>query len=160
MLILERWDLSQIPVATPDTNPEKSAFISSFANFTTGHVVSRAIEVLSALGALTAAHGTTPMYDSLLGTYAGVTLVQFADLLINVREAAELMQRVDRQRKSRLRSREPVLTWAINMMQKKAIDLDAAGPGQVETSVEDVWSEPQDRVVWVPLGVLESAATD
>jgi hypothetical protein len=100
------------------------------------------------------------MYDSLLGTYAGVTLVQFADLLINVREAAELMQRVDRQRKSRLRSREPVLTWAINMMQKKAIDLDAAGPGQVETSVEDVWSEPQDRVVWVPLGVLESAATD
>jgi hypothetical protein len=100
------------------------------------------------------------MYDSLLGTYAGVTLVQFADLLINVREAAELMQRVDRQRKSRLRSREPVLTWAINMMQKKAIDLDAAGPRQVETSVEDVWSEPQDRVVWVPLGVLESAATD
>jgi hypothetical protein len=60
------------------------------------------------------------MYDNLLGTYAGVTLVQFADMLIDLREAAGLMRSVDQQRKSRLRSREPVLTWATNMMEKTA----------------------------------------
>jgi hypothetical protein len=160
MLILERWNLARIPMATPATSTQKSAFTAAFAGFEMRLAAIGAMEVLSALRALTAAHGTTPIYDSLLGTYAGVTLVQFADLLTNVHEVAELMQKVDQERNSRLRSREPVLTWATNMMQKKALDLDTAGPGQSETSVEDLWSEPQDRVVWVPLGVLESAVTN
>jgi hypothetical protein len=156
MLILERWDLSQIPVANPATSPEKAAFISSFTIFNMRLVACRAIEVLTALKTRTAAHGTiTPMYDNLLGTYAGVTLAQFADVLADVREVAELMQQVDRQRNSRMRSREPVLTWATNMMQKKSLDVEAAGPRHAEASL-DQWAESQGRsTLWVPAGVVD-----
>ena len=156
MLILERWDLSRILAATPATGPEKAAFISSFTVFSARLVASRAMEVLTALKTLTAAHGTiTPMYDTLLGTYAGVTLAQFADLLGNVCEAVKLMQQVDRQRNSRMRSREPVLTWATNMMEKKSLDVEAAGPRHTEASL-DQWAVSQGRsTLWVPTGVVD-----
>jgi hypothetical protein len=156
MLILERWNLSRILAATPATSPEKAAFISSFTVFSARLVASRAMEVLTALKTLTAAYGTiTPMYDTLLGTYAGVTLAQFADLLGNVCEVVELMQQVDRQRNSRMRSREPVLTWATNMMEKKSLDVEAAGPRHTEASL-DQWAVSQGRsTLWVPTGVVD-----
>jgi hypothetical protein len=165
VLILERWELAQQPVvaASTATTPEETVL----AAIAIQYVVSRAIAVLEALQALTAgAHGTTPMYDTLLGTYAGVTLVQFADTLIDLRKAAELMRTVDRQRKSRLKSREPVLTWATDMMEKKALDLIAAGPRDLEAGWDREWLESGDRASfqWVPLvvwgGVDTNAASD
>lgn len=164
MLILERWDLAQIPDATHETSHNDADYIASVANATMRSVANRAMEVLSALRILTAAYGTTPMYDNLLGTYAGVTLVQFADVLTDVRGVADLMRQVDQQRKSRLRSREPVLTWATSMMQKKALDLNCANSETLETGAEMDWSQaaqPQDRpsFQWVPLGVLDSMIT-
>jgi hypothetical protein len=84
-----------------------------------------------------------------------VTLVQFADTLIDLRKAADLMRTVDRQRNSRLKSREPVLTWATDMMEKKALDLEAAGPRDLEAGWDCEWLESGDRASfqWVPLVV-------
>jgi hypothetical protein len=158
---MERWELAQQPVvAAPSaTTPEEAVLARIAIQF----VVSRAIAVLEALRTLTAgAHDTTPMYDNLLGTYAGVTLVQFADILIDLREAAGLMRVVDRQRKSRMRSREPVLTWATNMMEKKALDMEAAGPRDLESGMECEWLESEDRASfqWVPLTVWDGVHTN
>jgi hypothetical protein len=160
VLILERWELAQKPIPAPSaTTPEDAVLAGIAIRF----VVSRAIAVLEALGTLTAtAHGTTPMYDILLGTYAGVTLVQFADMLIDPGEAAGLMRMVDQQRKSRMRSREPVLTWATNMMEKKALDLEAVGPRRPAAHFDCEWLESEDRASfeWVPLIVRDGIDTD
>jgi hypothetical protein len=152
-----------VVAASTATTPEETVLAAIAIQF----VVSRAIAVLEALQTLTAgAHGTPPMYDTLLGTYAGVTLVQFADTLIDLRKAAKLMRTVDRQRKSRLKSREPVLTWATDMMEKKALDLEAAGPRDLEAGWDCEWLESGDRASfqWVPLvvwgGVDTNAASD
>jgi hypothetical protein len=160
VLILERWELAQKPIPAPSTTTPEEAIHAGIA---IRFVVSRATGVLNALKTVTAtAHGTTPMYDNLLGTYAGVTLVQFAEMLIDLREAAGLMRAVDQQRNSRMRSREPVLTWATNMMEKKALDLEAAGPRRDAAHFDCEWLESEDRASfqWVPLVVRDGIDMD
>lgn len=158
MLILERWDLAQMPAGDSATSHQEADYIISLANGKMRSVANRAIEVLSALQILTAACGTTPMYDNLLGTYAGVTLAQFADVLTDIRGAADLMRQVDQQRKSRLRSREPVLTWANSMMQRKSLDLGGAdADDHLQVDAEMDWPravQPQD-----PASFLDSLIT-
>lgn len=116
-----------------------------------------ALTVLSDVSSMTTTLGTLPTYDILLCAYAGVTLVQFADILPDMRGVLELMLRVDQQRRS-LRCRDQVFTWASNMMQKKLLDQDEGDlehfqphAGQGDTCFQ-----------WMPLGVLdafESSAT-
>lgn len=116
----------------------------------TQSIIDSALTVLSNVGNMTSALGTIPTYDILLGAYAGVTLVQFADFLPDIREVSGLMLRVDQQRRSS-GSRDQVLTWASNMMQKKLLDLDSDEPGRVQADVGQ-----GDTLQWMPLGVLDA----
>jgi len=162
ILILQRWDLAQIPVTAPLTSHDEADYMASGTSAIMQSIASRAMAVLSNLRILTDAYGTNPMYENLLGTYAGVTLVQFADVLTDIRGVADLMQQVDQQRENRLRSREPVLTWATNMMHKKALDLEGADSDHLRAGTEIDWSQLQDHVTfqWVPLGLLDGITND
>jgi hypothetical protein len=103
---------------------------------------------------MTDTYGTIPTYDILLGSYAGVTLVQFADFLPDIRSVAELMLWVDQQRRSPW-NRGQVLTWASNMMQKKLLDLNAGG--QESRELDAVQGDTLFQ--WMPLGVLDTVGS-
>ena len=152
MLILERWELAQMPPeALARSGEEESTSSQSTVEALTQSIIECALTVLSNVGSMTSTYGTVPTYDILLGAYAGVTLVQFADFLPDIRGVSELMVRVEQQRRSAW-NRGQVLTWASNMMQKKLLDLedgDPVHPGQ-DAGQGDTFFQ------WMPLGVLDT----
>lgn len=157
MLVLERWELAQMPPAILARRKGETSSLTSILDTLTRSIIDCALTVLSSAGSMTSAFGTVPTYDVLLGTYAGVTLVQFADALPDIRGVSELMLQVVHQRKS-LRRREPVLTWASNMMQKKLLDLDTGGSRHAQADVDFGEPNPQGETLfqWMPLGVLDT----
>jgi hypothetical protein len=100
MLILERWELAQIPAETLARSDEESSSSASDADVLTQSIITCALAVLSDVGNMSSTFGTLPTFDILLCAYAGVTLVQFADSLSDIRGVSELMLRVDQQRSS------------------------------------------------------------
>jgi hypothetical protein len=155
MLILERWELAQIPAETLARSDEESSSSASDADVLTQSIITCALAVLSDVGNMSSTFGTLPTFDILLCAYAGVTLVQFADSLSDIRGVSELMLRVDQQRSSP-GCRDRVLTWASNMMQKKLIDLDSGGAGDShpDGGQEDTFFQ------WMPLGVLDAVGNN
>lgn len=154
MLILERCELAQMPPESVARCEEENSSSSSDVDVLTQSIIDSALAVLSNVGNMTSALGTIPTYDILLGAYAGVTLVQFADFLSDIHEVSQLMLRVDQQRRSS-RSRDQVLTWASNMMQKKLLDLDNDDSGRVQADVGQC-----DTLQWMPLGVLDAVGNN
>jgi hypothetical protein len=155
MLVLERWELAQIPPDDLARSDEETTFSSSSAvEVLTKSIIDSALSVLSSIGSMTDTYGTIPTYDILLGSYAGVTLVQFADFLPDIRSVAELMLWVDQQRRSPW-NRGQVLTWASNMMQKKLLDLNAGG--QESRELDAVQGDTLFQ--WMPLGVLDTVGS-
>lgn len=149
LLVLERWELAQMTVEPTTGCDETSSSSASDVDVLTQSIIDSALTVLSDVGIMTSTFGTIPTYDILLGAYAGVTLVQFADSLSDLRGASEVMLRVDQQRRTS-RSRDQVLTWASNMMQKKLLDLDSEGSGDFH----------QDIGQWLPLGVIDTVGNN
>lgn len=157
MLILERWELAQMPPeALARSGEEESTPSHSTVEALTQSIIDSASTVLSNVGSMTSTYGTVPTYDILLGAYAGVTLVQLADFLPDIRRVSELMVRVEQQRRS-VWNRGQVLTWASNMMQKKLLDVDC-GTGEGGLGVE---AGQGDTVFqWMPLGVLDTVGSN
>jgi hypothetical protein len=155
MLILERWELAQIPPATLVRSDEERSSSASAANVLTQSIIGSALTVLSNVGDMSSTLGTVPTFDILLCAYAGVTLVQFADYLPDIRGASELMLRVDQQREGPW-CRDQVLTWASNMMQKKLLDLDGCGAGDSQPD----GGQEEMSLQWMPLGVLDAVGND
>jgi hypothetical protein len=151
MLILERWELAQIPLETLARKNEDTASTPSAVEVLTQSMIDCALTVLSNDGSLTSTYGAVPTYNILLGAYAGVTLVQFADFLPDIRAASELMLRVEQQRRS-VWNRGQVLTWASNMMQKKLLDLSGSGPEDLGINA----GQGDTFFQWMPLGVLDT----
>ena len=154
LLVLERWELAQMaaePTARCDTGTSSSA---SDVDVLIQSIIDSSFAVLSDVGSMTSTFGTIPTYDILLGAYAGVTLVQFADSLPDIRKVSELMQRVDQKRRSS-GSRDQVLTWASNMMQKKLLDLDNDGPQGIRRDFGQ-----SDTIQWMPLGIVDTVGID
>ena len=155
MLILDRWELAQMPPEVLGTSGEEEVASShSTVEALTQSIIECALTVLSNVGSMTSTYGTVPTYDILLGAYAGVTLVQFADLLPDIREVSELMIRVEQQRRSAW-NRGQVLTWASNMMQKKLLDLNDDDPVHPEHNT----GEGDTFFQWMPLGVLDTVGS-
>jgi len=154
MLILERWELAQMPPEALASCEEESPSSPSAAEVLTQSIIDCAVTVLSSVGSMTSAYGTVSTYDILLGAYAGVTLVQFAESIPDIRGVSELMLRVDQQRRSPW-NRGQVLTWASNMMQKKLLDLDGGEPGLLETDA----GQGDTFIQWMPLGVLDTVGS-
>jgi hypothetical protein len=155
MLVLERWDLAQMPPETHARRDEESSSSTSEVDVLTQSIINCALTVLESVGNMSSTFGTIPTYDILLGAYAGVTLVQLADSLPDIRGVSELMMRVDQQRRSP-GCRDQVLTWASNMMQKKVLDLDNGDLGHPEQDVAQ-----GDMVFqWMPLGVLDAVGSN
>lgn len=156
MLILERWELAQIPPESlTRTSYEGTTSSPSVAEVLTQSIIDSASTVLSNVGSMTNAYGTVPTYDILLGSYAGVTLVQFADFLPDIRAVSELMLRVEQQRTT-VWNRGQVLTWASGMMQKKLLDVNGGGSGDVEVDA----GQGETFIQWMPLGVLDTVGGD
>lgn len=155
MLILERWELAQMPPEALYRSDEENPSSTSKADILTQSIINCALTVLSTVGSLTTAFGTIPTYDILLGAYAGVTLVQLADFLPDIRSASELMLQVEQQRRNS-RCRDQVLHWASNMMQKKLLDLGSGSPGNVQLDA----GQANDFFQWMPLGVLDAVGSD
>ncbi|GAB7328536.1 hypothetical protein MBLNU13_g00491t3 [Cladosporium sp. NU13] len=156
MLILERWELAQMPPEALARSEEDTTASPSTAEILTQSIIDSATTVLSNVGSMTSNYGTVPTYDILLGAYASVTLVQLADFLPDIRVVAELMLRVEQQRRS-VWDRGQVLTWASNMMQKKLLDVDG-GVGQGGLG-EDA-GQGDTFFQWMPLGVLDTVGSD
>jgi hypothetical protein len=155
MLILERWELAQMPPEALARPEEENMATPAAVEVLTKSIIDCALSVLSSIGSMTDTHGTIPTYDILLGSYAGVTLVQFADFLPDIRAVSELMQWVDQQRR-RPWNRGQVLTWASNMMQKKLLDSEAGDQRPVGSDAVQ-----GDTVFqWMPLGVLDTVGND
>lgn len=158
MLILERWELAQMPPESVARNEEDTTSPpSTTAELLTQSIIDSASTVLSNVGSMTSTYGTVPTYDILLGAYAGVTLVQFADFLPDIRGVSELMARVEQQRTT-VWSKGQVLTWASGMMQKKLLDVKGGGEGDLEGG-GDV-GQGETFVQWMPLGVLDTVGGD
>ena len=156
MLILERWELAQMPPEALAKTQEETASSSSVVEVLTQSIIDSASTVMSNIGSMTSTYGAIPTYDTLLGAYAGVTLVQFADFLPDIRGVAELMLRVEQQRRS-VWNKGQVLTWASNMMQKKLLDVNGGvrqGDPGVNAGQGDTFFQ------WMPLGVLDTVGNN
>ena len=155
MLILERWELAQMPPESLVRSEQDTTSSPSAADVLTQSIIDSASTVLSNVGSMTSTYGTVPTYDILLGAYAGVTLVQFADFLPDIRSVSELMLRVEQQRTT-VWNRGQVLTWASGMMQKKLLDMNGAGSGDLELDA----GQGDTFIQWLPLGVLDTIGSD
>lgn len=155
MLILERWELAQMPPESATRSEEDTTSSPSVAEALTQSIIGSASTVLSNVGSMTSTYGTVPTYDILLGAYAGVTLVQFADFLPDIRGVSELMLRVEQQRTT-VWSKGQVLTWASGMMQKKLLDQNGGGSGGLEVDI----GQGDTFIQWMPLGVLDTIGSD
>ena len=155
LLILERWELAQMPPESVARDEEDTTSSPSVAEVLTQSIIESASTVLSNVGSMTSTYGTVPTYDILLGAYAGVTLVQFADYLSDIRGASELMLRVEQQRAT-VWNKGQVLTWASGMMQKKLLDVNGGGSEDMEVDV----GQTDTFIQWMPLGVLDTVGGD
>jgi hypothetical protein len=155
MLILERWELAQMPPESLARTAEDTTSSPSIAELLTQSIIDSASTVLSNIGSMTSTYGTIPTYDILLGAYAGVTLVQFADFLPDIRGVSELMLRVEQQRTT-VWNKGQVLTWASGMMQKKLLDTSGGGSGDLEMDA----GQGDTFIQWMPLGVLDTVGSD
>jgi len=155
MLILERWELAQMPPEALARSDENQTSPPSAVEVLTQSIINCSLTVLSNVGSMTSTYGTVPTYDILLSAYASVTLVQFADFLPDIRGASELMMRVEQQRRF-VWNRGQVLTWASNMMQKKLLDLNGGGPEDLGLDV----GQGDTFFQWMPLGVLDMVGSD
>lgn len=161
MLVLERWDLAQTQAPFLTGRHNNGLSLLREANVLTQSVVKHALTVLSEFGDMVSSVGIAAAYDLLLGSYAGVTLVEFADYLLDIEETLNLMQRVDQQR-GHLQATGPVLTWAMNMMLKKSLDqgknsadYETQGTSQQGTSLSHHWVPPVGL-----LNIMEDTETD
>jgi len=155
MLILERWELAQMPPEALSRAEEEDLTTPNAAEVLTKSIIECALSVLSSIGSVTDTYGTIPTYDILLGSYAAVTLVQFAEFLPDIRRVSELMMWVDQQRRSPW-NRGQVLTWASNMMQKKLLDSEAGDQRPVGSDT----MQGDTVFQWMPLGVLDTVGND
>jgi hypothetical protein len=155
MLVLERWELSQMPAEAYARRDEERSSSTSDVDVLTQSIIDCALTVLESVGNMSSTFGTIPTYDILLGAYAGVTLVQLSDSLHDIRGVSELMMRVDQQRRSP-GCRDQVLTWASNMMQKKVLDLDGGDPRHPEPDA----GKSHLVFQWMPLGVLDAIGSN
>jgi len=94
------------------------------------------------MGQLMKAYGALQIYDLLLGAYAAVTLVEFADYLENVETTYLLMDEVQKIRRVTC-SLEPVYSWATDMMKKRMLDT-------MQQDMEPVLEIPQRFELWCP----------
>lgn len=155
MLILERWELAQMPPESLARIEEDITSSPSVAEILTQSIIDSASTVMSNVGSMTSTYGTIPTYDILLGAYAGVTLVQFADFLPDIRGVSELMLRVEQQRTT-VWNKGQVLTWASGMMQKKLLDMNGGASEDPEVDV----GQGDSFIQWMPLGVLDTVGSD
>ncbi|KAI1613824.1 hypothetical protein EDD36DRAFT_417685 [Exophiala viscosa] len=91
-----------------------------------------------------------PTYDSLLGAYASVTLVEYAVHLPDIQATFALMEKALLQGQ-RAQSNVLVLQWATNMMRKKL--LDAMPQRNLQVTEEDL---PEPSTDWVSYSLVES----
>lgn len=87
-------------------------------------------------------YGALQIYDLLLGAYAAVTLVEFADHLENIESTYLLMEEVQNIRRATC-SVQHVYAWATDMMKKRLLD-------EMQQDLEPVLEMPQRFEIWCP----------
>jgi hypothetical protein len=155
-LILARWELTQLSqkqsAGTITVDQERS--VHSRISTVGQMVIRSSHDVLENMIKLcTTTKLIKPIYDSLLGAYAAVTLVEYVDYLDDLQASYSLMERANTQAKASGTVSE-VLNWAVDMMCKKSLDLMSLD--QVQLNNEYAQERP---TLWIPFDFVDSHHT-
>ncbi|EWZ81175.1 hypothetical protein FOWG_14748 [Fusarium oxysporum f. sp. lycopersici MN25] len=115
-LLTHRWELSQLRQADIENARENAVYDQQIEP-----ILKHSHQIIRISREMTRQKRVIHTFDFLMGAYAHVTLVEFADHLEDIDKTFRLMQEVQNLRKDTYVV-EPVSIWAMNMMRKRLLD--------------------------------------
>lgn len=115
-LLTHRWELSQLRQADIENARENAVYDQQIEP-----ILKHSHQIIRISREMTRQKRVIHTFDFLMGAYAHVTLVEFADHLEDIDKTFRLMEEVQNLRKDTYVV-EPVSIWAMNMMRKRLLD--------------------------------------
>lgn len=115
-LLTHRWELSRLRQADIENARENAVYDQHI-----GPILKHSHQIIRISREMTRQKRVIHTFDFLMGAYAHVTLVEFADQLEDIDKTFRLMEEVQNLRKDTYVV-EPVSIWAMNMMRKRLLD--------------------------------------